>query len=74
MNLRKIENDALHLSRGERATLIQKLVLSFDTPSPKELREDWVAEAKLRAKDLDEGMVTAIPGDEVFRKARDLIK
>jgi hypothetical protein len=57
MNLQKIENEALHLPKGERASLIQKLVLSFDTPSPQELREDWLVEAQSRAKELDKGLV-----------------
>ncbi|MBT3722688.1 MAG: addiction module protein [Gammaproteobacteria bacterium] len=74
MNLQKIENEALHLPKGERASLIQKLVLSFDTPTPLELREDWLIEAQNRAKELDQGSVTPIPGNEVLQKARALIK
>ena len=74
MNLQKIENEALHLPKGERASLIQKLVLSFDTPTPLELREDWLIEAQNRAKELDQVSVTPIPGNEVLQKARALIK
>jgi len=74
MNLQKIENEALHLPKGERASLIQKLVLSLDTPSPQELREDWLIEAQSRAKELDQGLVKPIPGDVVLQKARALIK
>ncbi|MBT6550674.1 MAG: addiction module protein [Gammaproteobacteria bacterium] len=74
MNLQKIENEAMHLPKGERASLIQKLVLSFDTPTPLELREDWLIEAQNRAKELDQGSVTPIPGNEVLQKARALIK
>ncbi|GAA3938169.1 addiction module protein [Litoribacillus peritrichatus] len=74
MDLQKIENEALHLSKGERASLIQKLVLSFDTPTPQELRDDWLAEAQNRANELDDGVVTPIPGNEVLKKARALTK
>jgi hypothetical protein len=74
MNLQKIENEALHLPKGERALLIQKLVLSFDMPTPQELREDWLLEAQNRAKELDDGLVTLVPGNEVITKARALIK
>jgi len=74
MNLQKIENEALHLPKGERALLIQKLVLSFDMPTPQELREDWLVESQSRAKELDEGLVTPISSDEVLQKARALIK
>jgi len=33
MSLQKIENEALHLPKEERAKLIQRLVLSLDSPS-----------------------------------------
>jgi hypothetical protein len=74
MNLQKIESEALHLPKGERASLIQSLVLSFDMPTAQELREDWLVEAQGRAKELDDRLATPIPGDEVLRRARALIK
>lgn len=74
MSLQKIENEALHLPKDEQALLIQKLVLSFDTPTPQELREDWLLEAQSRAKEIDEGLVTLVPGDEVLKRARALTK
>lgn len=74
MKLQKIEDEALHLPKKERSALIQKLVLSLDTPSSEELREDWLFEAKRRAGDLDDGKLQAVPGGEVLRKARALVK
>ncbi|SDS12560.1 putative addiction module component, TIGR02574 family [Halopseudomonas litoralis] len=74
MNLQKIENEALHLPREERAQLIQRLVLSLESPSEKELRSDWLLEARRRAEELDSGSVQAVSGEEVIRKARALIK
>lgn len=74
MDLQKIENEALHLPKGERASLIQSLVLSFDTPTPQELREDWLAEAQSRSEELDNGMVTPVPSNEVLKRARALTK
>ncbi|OLU35878.1 addiction module protein [Pseudomonas sp. PA27(2017)] len=73
MDIQKIENEALHLSRKERADLIQRLVLSLDTPTEEELRADWLAEAQLRAEELDNGSARAVPGEEVMRKARALL-
>lgn len=72
MAFQKIEDEALHLPREQRAELIQKLVLSLDTPTMEELREDWLAEARDRADQLDRGEVKAIPAAEVFRTARKL--
>jgi putative addiction module component (TIGR02574 family) len=74
MNLQRIEDEALHLPKDERAKLVQRLVLSLESPSDEELRADWLIEARRRADELDSGFVQAISGDEVMRKARALIK
>jgi putative addiction module component (TIGR02574 family) len=74
MNLQKIEHEALHLPKEERTKLIQRLVLSLDTPSTDELRADWLAVARRRAEELDSGVVQAVPGEDVLRKARALIE
>lgn len=74
MNLQKIEAEALHLSREERSQLIQRLVLSLDSPSEDELKSDWINEAKRRADDIDSGSVKTIAGSDVMEKARALVK
>ncbi|MDP3976754.1 MAG: addiction module protein [Pseudomonas sp.] len=74
MDLQKIEDEALHLPKEERAQLIQRLVLSLDAPSEEELRSDWLIEARRRAEELDSGSVQAVPSEEVMRKARALIR
>jgi len=74
MDRQKIEDEALHLSKEDRAQLIQRLVLSLDSPSPEELRGEWLSEAQRRAKELNEGTVQTIPGEEVLRKARALVR
>ena len=74
MDLQKIEDEALHLSKKERAQLIQRLVLSLDDPSEDELRSDWLLEAQRRAQELDSGSIQAVRGDEVIKKARALIR
>lgn len=74
MNFQRIEDEALHLSKEERAQLIQRLVLSLEMPSEEELKSDWLLEARRRADELDTGSVQAVPGDDVMRKARALIK
>lgn len=74
MDLQKIEDEALHLPKDERAQLIQRLVLSLDSPSVEELRADWLLEARRRAEELDSGLVQAVPSDEVMRKARALLR
>ena len=71
MDLLQIEVEALHLSEEERAKLAQKLLLSLDAPT---MEEDWLLEARRRARELDEGVVEPIPADEVRRKARALLR
>lgn len=74
MDLQKIEDEALNLPKAERTQLIQRLVLSLDSPSTEELRADWLAEARRRADELDKGSVQAVAGEDVLRKARALIE
>ena len=74
MNLQKIEDEALHLPKEERAQLIQRLVLSLESPSEEELRSDWLLEARRRAEELDSGAVQAVSGEDVMKKAQALIK
>ena len=74
MNLQKIEEEALHLSKEERAQLIQRLVLSLESPTDQELTSDWLLEARHRAEELDDGTIRAVPSEDVMRKARALIK
>jgi putative addiction module component (TIGR02574 family) len=74
MNLQRIENEALHLPKEERAQLIQRLVLSLESPSEEELKADWLLEARRRAEELDSGSVQPVSGEDVMKKARALIK
>lgn len=74
MEFQKIQDEALLLPKEERAQLVQRLVLSLESPSKEELRSDWLLEARRRAEELDSGSVQAVSGEDVMRKARDLIK
>jgi len=74
MELKKIENEAMHLSAEDRARLIQKLVQSIDSPSVDELKSEWLSVAQDRAAQLDSGAVASVPGDVVLKKAQALIK
>ncbi|MBL4884464.1 MAG: addiction module protein [Planctomycetaceae bacterium] len=74
MNLEQIEQEALHLSQSERATLAQKLLLSLDSPSGEEVEHEWIREALNRAKELDEGIVQPVSAEEVRKKAQALLR
>lgn len=74
MNLKHIEDEALHLSGKERTELAQKLLLSLDAPSENELSSIWLNEAVKRAKDFDSGAVKPIPSEAVRLKAQVLLR
>lgn len=74
MNLKQIEDKALHLTENERAELAQKLLLSLDVPTAEEIEEDWLLEASRRAKELDEGIVQPISAEKVRKKAQALLR
>lgn len=74
MKLQQIEQEALQLTEEERAELAKKLLLSLDSPSEAEAREDWLTEACHRARDLNEGNVQPISAEEVRRKAKALLR
>ena len=74
MSFQKVEDEALHLSKEERTQLIQRLILSLESPSKEELESDWLNLAHDRATELDQGGVKAVSGQEVMKKAWSLLK
>ena len=74
MKLKRIEDEALQLPEKERAELAQKLLLSIDVPNEAEIAEDWLVEARRRARELDDGSVQPVSMEEVRRKARALLR
>ena len=74
MDLKQIQDEALHLSGEEKAVLVQKLLLSLDESSPSEIEENWLVEAQRRAEDLDKGIVQPVSAEEVRKKAQSLLK
>lgn len=74
MNLKEIEQEALHLSEEERAELAQRLLLSLDVPGAEEIEAHWLVGAHRRAIEIDEGTVEPIPADEVRKRAQALLR
>jgi putative addiction module component (TIGR02574 family) len=74
MNLRAIENEALHLPVEERARLAQRLLESLDELSEPEAEKLWLAEAEHRAREIDEGKVQLVSAEEVERRIQARLK
>ena len=74
VNSKTLHRAALELPPDERAELAQKLLLSLDDLSDKELSQTWLTEAERRARELDCGEVRPVAAEEVRRKARALLR
>jgi len=53
----------------ERMFVVDSLLRSLNPPDP-EIDRKWALVAKRRMKELHSGLVTAVPGEEVFDKIR----
>ena len=69
-NFDDIIKDALSLPPGERAMLADHLLESLDWEKQKEIDALWAQEAERRDKEIDDGIVTTVPGEEVLSRLR----
>jgi putative addiction module component (TIGR02574 family) len=74
MNFIQLESEALSLPVQERALLVQRLLLSLEEISDPEFDRLWGDESARRAAEFDAGKVNAIPGEDVAKKARSLLR
>tara|TARA_B100001013_G_C24469745_1_gene386947 strand:+ start:151 stop:426 length:276 start_codon:yes stop_codon:yes gene_type:complete len=61
---------ALSMSPGDRAMLADQLLDSLDAPNQEEIDRLWAEEAEKRVKEIDEGKVQPISGEEVMKELR----
>ena len=66
----EIMRAALALPPGARAMLADHLLESLDDPNQTEIDAAWAEEIDRRIRDIDEGKVKLIPGEEVLAKLR----
>ena len=70
----EIMSAALALPPSARASLAEHLMESLDAEDQQEIDALWAAEAERRNKELENGTVTAIPGDEVMKRLQSRYK
>ena len=63
-------DEAVSLPVEERTLLVDKLLQSLN-PALSDIDKLWAEEAEKRLKEIREGSVKTIPGDEVFSKIRE---
>ncbi len=70
MSLEELETEIKKLTLKERAVLAKWLVETLDDLSESEIEGLWAEEAERRLDELEEGLETEIPAEEVLRRAR----
>ena len=73
-NFDEILSAALSLSPGARAMLADHLLESLDDETQKRIDAMWAEEAERRDKEIEDGVVTPIPGEEVMSRLRSRYK
>lgn len=66
----EIISAALSLPPGARAMLADRLLESLDSEDQKRIDSLWAEEAERRVKEIEDGVVTPIPGEEVINRLR----
>jgi putative addiction module component (TIGR02574 family) len=70
----EIMSAALALPPGARAMLAEHLLESLDAEDQERIDALWAEEAERRDKEIEDGIVTAIPGEEVMNRLRSRYK
>jgi putative addiction module component (TIGR02574 family) len=70
--LELLEEEALRLTPGERASLAQRLLASLEVDS--EIEEAWAAGVERRIAEVESGAVQAIPISEALAQVRASLK
>lgn len=70
----EIRTAALALPPDARATLAEDLIESLNAEDQQRVDAKWAEEAERRDKEIEQGIVTAIPGEQVMERLRSRYK
>jgi putative addiction module component (TIGR02574 family) len=70
----EIMSAALALPSSARAMLAEHLLESLDAEDQERIDALWAEEAERREKEIEDGIVTPIPGEEVMDRLRSRYK
>jgi putative addiction module component (TIGR02574 family) len=70
----EIESAAMALPPEARATLAEHLIESLETKDQQRIDALWAEEAGRRDREIENGVVAAIPGEEVMNRLRSRYK
>jgi putative addiction module component (TIGR02574 family) len=74
LDLKKFEQQALHLPVKDRAALAEHLIASLDTADDVECERLWVEEAERRYQEYKRGRISSRPAEDIFRDAPSKIR
>ena len=74
MSYEEIENAALALPPEARSMLAEHLLESLDAEEKRKIDALWATEAERRIREIEDGTVAAIPGEEVMQRLRSRYK
>lgn len=66
----EIETAALALPPDARAMLAEHLLESLSAEEQQRIDDMWAEEAARRDKEIEDGIVAAVPGDDVMNRLR----
>ena len=72
--LKDIEAKIRSLKPEEKTELLRSLIAELDGPPDSDAQRAWLEVAKRRHREIVEGKVKPVPGDEVFEKVRSRLK
>ena len=67
---KKIIDEALSLPADARVDLVEKLLISLNSPTRAQIDRLWAEEAERRIKEIDGGKVKMVSGKKVFSDIR----
>lgn len=70
----EIEAKIRSLKPEEKSELLRSLIAELDGPPDTDVERAWIETAKRREREIAEGKVKPIPGDQVFKKVRSRLK
>ncbi len=68
--IEQIEKEIRSLTSGQKVELLRSLIAELDAPADSDVERAWLEEAQRRQRDLIEGKVQGIPGEQVFENLR----
>jgi putative addiction module component (TIGR02574 family) len=70
----EIEAKIRALSPDEKADLVRVLIAELDGPADADVETAWIKEAQRRHREIVEGKVQPVPGEQVYANLRNRLK